>query len=124
MTVINGVLYVTVDGETVIHDFATIPVRSGGSSLVPSDYADDEFYFSAGSQPQDNTQDDPLGAAEAGEVYFYALEVTHDNNPLAVSVLEMQSGDMTQSMPIALVVVMTALLIGTLLVVRGYSKTE
>ncbi|MBE2223837.1 MAG: polysaccharide lyase family 7 protein, partial [Anaerolineae bacterium] len=73
MTVENGVLFVTVNGETVTHDFAML-------STTPSVYADDAFYFSAGSQPQDNTEDVPGGDIEAGEVLFYALDVTHDDD--------------------------------------------
>jgi len=46
----------------------------------PSDYADDEFYFSAGSQPQDNTEDAPGGLQEAGEVLFHTLDVIHDDD--------------------------------------------
>ncbi len=69
MTVTDGVLTVTVNDETTTHDF--------GSAESPSDYSDDAFYFSAGSQPQDNVQDDPEGAEEAGEVLFHTFEVSH-----------------------------------------------
>lgn len=70
----DGVLFVTVDGDTVTHDFTLLSTSS------PSDYADDEFYFSAGSQPQDNTEEVPGGEIEAGEVLFHSLEVTHEDN--------------------------------------------
>ncbi len=70
MTVKDGVLYVTVNGDTVEHDFTLL-------ASSPSDYVDDEFYFSAGSQPQDNTQDDPEGEIEAGEVLFHTFGVIH-----------------------------------------------
>ena len=73
MTVEDNILSVTVNGETENLDFATL-------STTPSDYADDEFYFLAGSQPQDNTEDVLGGDIEAGEVLFYAFDVTHDGD--------------------------------------------
>ena len=89
MTVVDGVLSVTVNGETVTHDFAIIPEvdRQSVALSTPSDYVDDEFYFSAGSQPQDNTQDDPEGTIEAGEVLFHSFDVIHaDAVPAAVTI--------------------------------------
>ena len=73
MTIENGTLSVTVNGETEILDFAML-------STTPSDYADDQFYFLAGSQPQDNTEEDLGGEIEASEVLFYAFDVTHDGD--------------------------------------------
>lgn len=73
MSIEAGVLTVTVDGEAVVHDFAML-------STTPSDYADDRFYFTAGSQPQDNTQESPGGIVEAGEVLFYSFDVAHSDD--------------------------------------------
>ena len=60
-------------GTKLLSEFAML-------STTPSDYADDEYYFLAGSQPQDNTEEVLGGDIEAGEVLFYAFDVTHDGD--------------------------------------------
>ncbi len=79
MTVENGVLSVTVDGETVTRDFTLLETS-------PSDYVDDEFYFSAGSQPQDNVLD------TVGEVLFHTFAVTHVSPPVSNSICPTTNG--------------------------------
>ncbi len=76
MSIDNGVLTVSVNGEAVTHDFAML-------TTSPSDYADDEFYFSAGSQPQDNIEEAPGGEIEAGEVRFFSFDVNRSTATVA-----------------------------------------